>query len=64
MSSPVSKEDVASQAESQTEHSGARLSPRELKRRKVKLALILAAVAISLYVLSIVSIISSRGGVV
>jgi len=51
-------------ATSHDEHDGRRLDPRELRRRKVKLALILAAVAISLYVLSIVSIISSRGGVV
>jgi len=52
MSSSVSEEDTTSQ------------DPKELRRRKIKLALILAAVAISLYVLSIVSIISSRGGVV
>ena len=60
MSSSVSEEDTTSQ----DEHSGASLDPKELRRRKIKLALILAAVAISLYVLSIVSIISSRGGVV
>lgn len=60
MSSSVSEED----ATSQDKHRGAGLDPKELRRRKVKLALILGAVAISLYVLSIVSIISSRGGLV
>lgn len=34
------------------------------RRRKIRLALILGAIAISLYVLSIVSIVFSRGGAV
>ena len=60
MSSSASEED----ATSQDARSDAGLDAKELRRRKVKLALILAAVAISLYVLSIVSIVSSRGGLV
>ena len=60
MSSSASEED----ATSQDAHNDAGLDAKELRRRKVKLALILAAVAISLYVLSIVSIVSSRGGLV
>jgi len=34
------------------------------RRRKIRLALILGAIALSLYVLSIVSIVFSRGGLV
>ena len=34
------------------------------RRRKIRLALILGAIAVSLYVLSIVSIVFSRGGAV